>query len=118
MKDRIRQVRRQMKLTQAAFASRLGVTRDIVASWENGRVQPPETVIRLICREQGVSYAWIKSGEEPMNVPCAALVMDKLERIMNGDNEFVKAVFRELADLPTDGWERIEAFVSRLYAAR
>ena len=118
MKDRIKQIRRDMKLTQTAFAKRVGVTRDVVASWENGRVEPPEAVIRLLCREQGVSYAWLKSGEEPMHVPAETLLVDKLERIMSGDNEFVKTALRELIDMPTEAWEQIGTFVDRLYAVR
>jgi transcriptional regulator with XRE-family HTH domain len=110
-------IRRAMKWTQAEFASRLGVTRDVVASWENGRVEPPEAVIRLICHEYAIHYEWLKNGREPMTVPVDALMMDKLERIMSGDNDFLKAVFRELADLPTEGWELIGALVNRLYAA-
>ena len=66
VKERIRKFRRQMKWTQADFATRMGVTRDVVASWENGRVEPPEAVIRLICREYDISYDWLKNGRETM----------------------------------------------------
>ena len=118
MKERIKQVRRQMKLTQTAFATRVGVTRDVIASWENGRVEPPEAVIRLLCREQGVSYAWLKHGKEPMNVPVETVLVDKLEHIMAGDNEFVKRALSELINLPTEAWEQIGQFVDRLYSAR
>ena len=118
MKERIKQVRRQLKLTQSAFAARVGVTRDVIASWENGRVEPPEAVIRLLCREQGVSYAWLKHGQEPMSVPVETVLVDKLERIMAGDNEFVKSALSELINLPTEAWEQIGQFVDRLYNAR
>ena len=118
MKERIRLIRHEMKLTQTAFATRVGVTRDVVASWENGRVEPPEAVIRLVCREQNISYDWLKNGQEPKSVPAEMVVVDRLERIMNGDNAFVKSVFRELSELPPDAWERVGALVDRLYAAR
>lgn len=114
MKERIRQIRSHASQTQAEFAASVGVTRDIVASWENGRVEPPEAVVRLICRDFSVNYAWLKGGQEPMNVPVEALVLSKVERIMKGDNEFVKAVFRELTNLPTEAWEEIAAFMSRV----
>jgi transcriptional regulator with XRE-family HTH domain len=117
LNERIRKLRRLMKLTQADFATRFGVTRDIVASWENGRVEPSEAIVRLVCREFGVNYAWLKNGDEPINVPDHVLTMQKLERIMNGNNEFVKAVFRELADLPDAAWEQVGDFVSVLYTA-
>ena len=116
LKERMKQVRRQAHLTQSDFASRFGVTRDIVASWENGRVDPPEAVVRLICREFDVSYPWLKNGEMPMSVPDEAVALNQMDRIMNGDNEFMKSVFRELANLPADAWKEINAFVDRLNA--
>ncbi|HNX61899.1 MAG TPA: helix-turn-helix transcriptional regulator [Candidatus Limiplasma sp.] len=115
MKERIRKFRRQMKWTQADFATRMGVTRDVVASWENGRVEPPEAVIRLICREYDISYDWLKNGREPMVVPRDSLTLDKVDRILNGENALMKAVFREMADLPPEGWEILSRFVDRLY---
>lgn len=118
MKERIKLLRKQLKLTQAAFAQRVGVTRDVVASWENGRVEPPQAVIMLVCRDLGVSYDWLQNGLEPMTVPVNTQLVDTLERIMEGDNEFVKGVLRELINLPTEAWERIGALVDRLYAAR
>jgi len=117
MKERIKKLRRQMKWTQTNFAARVGVTRDVVASWESGRVEPPEAVIRLICREYAVNYDWLKNGREPMCVPAVRQTVDRLERIMNGDNVFLKTVFRELSELPEEAWEEIGAFVDRLYAA-
>ena len=118
MKERIKQVRKQLRQTQAAFAAHVGVTRDVVASWENGRVEPPEAVIRLICRDQGVSYEWLKEGKEPMSAPAETVLVDKLERIMRGDNEFVKVALRELINMPAEAWEHIGTFVDRLYQAR
>ena len=106
-----------MKLTQTAFAARIGVTRDVVASWESGRVEPPEAVVRLLCRDLAISYDWLRYGQEPRDVPENVMVLDKLERIMSGDNAFVKTVFLELADLPAEAWERIGTMVDRLYEA-
>ena len=114
MKDRIKKFRLHMKWTQAELAARVGVTRDVVASWENGRVEPPEAVIRLICHEYAIHYDWLKNGTEPMIVPQNVVTMDKLEQAMNGENEFIKAVLRELADLPPEAWDRLQAFAQRL----
>ncbi len=117
MKERIKKIRKQRKWTQTDFAARVGVTRDVVASWETGRVEPPEAVIRLICREYAINYDWLKNGREPMNVPVDRQTVDKLEQIMNGDNEFLKTALRGLSELPEEAWEAIGVFVDRLYAA-
>ena len=52
-----------------------------------------------------------------MCVPADALTMNKLERMMNGNNEFVKTFLREMADLPTEAWEQIAVLVNHLHAA-
>gem|GEM_PF-4270790 len=51
-----------------------------------------------------------------MSVPDEAVALNQMDRIMNGDNEFMKSVFRELANLPADAWKEINAFVDRLNA--
>jgi len=38
--DEIRDIRRSLRLSQAALAEKLGLTRDAVANWENGRNSP------------------------------------------------------------------------------
>ena len=114
----MKEIRRTLKWTQAEFATHLGVTRDVVASWENGRVEPPEAVVRLVCREFAVHYEWLKYGNEPINIPADDLTVNRIEKLMNGDCDFAKAFIREMADLPPEGWERIASLVDRLYAAR
>ena len=116
MKERVKLVRAKSKLTQTQFATHLGVTRDIIASWENGRVEPPEALVRVLCREFGVSYKWLKQGETPMDVPASALAIEKFDAIMNGDNEFLKAVLCTLIDLPVETWQKVASFVDVLQA--
>ncbi len=49
----LRQIRSRLRLTQAAFAERLGVTGNTVARWERNEVritEPMEKLIRLVTR--------------------------------------------------------------------
>lgn len=47
---RIKEVRTSHKLSQPKFAEQLGVTRDVIANIETGRVEPKEPLLMLICR--------------------------------------------------------------------
>ncbi len=71
MKDRIRLVRKQSGLNQTDFGMRIGATQAMLTSYETGRVIPADTVLKLISKEFSVSYAWLKTGEGPMEDPMA-----------------------------------------------
>lgn len=63
--ERIFQLRKALKLTQAHFAEPLGVDRSYIAALENegGNKQPSETLINLISLHYGVSVTWLKEGK-------------------------------------------------------
>ena len=114
MQERLKTIRKTMKLTQQQFARKIGVSRDIVASWEIGRVQPSEAMLRLISRECAVGYEWLKYGAGEMDACREATEAEKLAKILEGDNAFMKAFLQGLAELPKEAWEAMEAFMRGL----
>ncbi len=73
MKDRIKALRKALNLTQQEFADRLSIKRGAVANYEIGRNIPADSVIALICREFGVSEAWLRTGTGEMFPPRSRL---------------------------------------------
>lgn len=63
MNERIKMVRKQLKLTQQEFGAEIGTTRDAIASYENGRVLPDKTTRMLICSKFNVNETWLENGE-------------------------------------------------------
>lgn len=63
MHERIKSLRRDLKMTQQEFADRLHIKRGAVANYEVGRNVPADSVIALICKEFGVSEMWLRTGE-------------------------------------------------------
>jgi DNA-binding transcriptional regulator YiaG len=118
VQERLKAIRKQMSLTQREFAELIGVSRDVVASWEIGRVQPSEAVQRLISRECGISHTWLRDGEGGMAAPGDDADAEKLLRILEGDNAFMKTFLCGLADLPKEAWEQIERFMKGLQHGR
>lgn len=69
MKDRIKQVREQNKLSLTKFADSLGLSVSAVSLYEAGKREPTNAVLNLISQKYGISYAWLKTGEGPMDDP-------------------------------------------------
>lgn len=63
MKDRIKKIRKRLKITQEEFGKRIGLARNSIASYETGRREPTNSVIVSICREFNVNELWLRTGE-------------------------------------------------------
>lgn len=88
MKTRIKDVRSSAGLTQAAFASRLDVSRNYIAQIEMGIMEPGDRLVREICREFNVNEEWLRTGEGEMKAENSTAV------------EISEAVRRVLSDKP------------------
>lgn len=62
MKDRIRQLRKELGLNQTEFGERIGVKQGSVAGYESGARTPIDAVITSICREFNVNENWLRDG--------------------------------------------------------
>ena len=115
--DRIKEVRRSSSLSQTAFADRLGVTRGVITNIEGGLTTPKDSFINLICREFGVSVAWLTDGVGEMyvrrsaNEELAILVNDLMS---DADESFRKRFVSLLLALPPESWAAIEDFAKKL----
>ena len=114
MDERIKQIRKHFGLTLDAFGARIGLTKSAISRMENGYNPPQEQTLRLICREFGVSYAWLKDGVGDMIEERDE--DDDVNRLMLGESEFAKSVFRALAKLPPEAWDLFQQFVETLKA--
>lgn len=66
MNERIKQIRKTLKLTQQEFADCLGVKRNTVATYEGGRNSPVDAVVSLICMKFNVREDWLRHGTGEM----------------------------------------------------
>ena len=69
MRERVKELRKALKLTQADFASTIGITRTGYASIETGGASVQERHIKLILAAfPTVSETWLRTGEGSMFV--------------------------------------------------
>ena len=66
MKERLKQLRKKLNMTQQLFANRLGMSRATYSMYESGRSEPGTAGVSLICRTFGVSEKWLRYGEGEM----------------------------------------------------
>ena len=69
MKERIKELRKYLNLTQQKFADRLGLKRQTIAAYEMGNIEPSDSTLLLICREFNVDENWLRTGEGEMYAP-------------------------------------------------
>lgn len=115
--ERIKQIRLAAGLTQQQFAERIGLSRNFIAVIETSGRKPSDRTVSDICREFGVSLAWLENGVGEMyvqrstNEELALLVTDIMS---DADDSFRKRFISLLMALPPEKWAAIEAFVGEL----
>ena len=76
--ERIKELRKALRMTQTAFADRIGIRQNSVALLEMGRNTPSDQTVAFICREFRVNEEWLRTGAGEMFIPSPASVVDKL----------------------------------------
>lgn len=94
--ERIREVRNSLGLTLEKFGDRLGVTKVAISNIEKGNRNLTEQMTKSICREFGVDYIWLTTGEGEMFVETDDDFFERIDRIMVGENETRKNMFKAL----------------------
>ena len=67
MKDRIRAILNEQKITQAEFARRIGIQPSTINMWLKGSREPTEALKRNICSEFHISREWLECGTGEMH---------------------------------------------------
>lgn len=110
MKDRIKEVRKALKLNQTEFGARLGIKQTTVAGYETGAKNPMDSVILSICREYNVNEAWLRTGEGEMFVQKSRMdtIAEFAADLFNTDMKFKRDLIEVLAKLDESSWKELE----------
>lgn len=118
MKDRIKTLRKTLKMTQQEFADRIGIKRNTVGLYEIGQSGISDTVIRAICREFGVNEEWLRTGSGEMfrEVDTEARFSEWAGRVLAGrDETFQKRFVTMMMSLTEDQWRLLEEKARMLF---
>ena len=113
MKDRIKELRKALKLSQTEFGEKCGASRSAVQKWESGENVMSDSVILLVSREFDVSETWLRTGEGEMFAPLSreAEIGRLVGRLLKDREEsFRSALIVALLRIPPDSqvWSVLE----------
>lgn len=115
--ERIRELRKKhLKMSMEVFGKRLGVSRDTINNIELNRLSRPEqklSLYKLICSEFNISEKWLLDGTGEMYGSNEAEYGALIDRVMTGENEFAKNIFKTFALFDEKDWEALQAMIAK-----
>lgn len=116
--ERIRELRKSLDMTLEKFGEKVGVTRASMSNVENGNRSVTEQMRKAVCREFGVDYIWLTTGEGEMFVDSDDDFVEKIDRIMAGENETRKNMIKTLVDASDEYIEALDQLVNLYLQAK
>ena len=114
LKDRFKELRETLSLTQQKLADRLDISRNFVAQIEMGSKIPSERTIKDICREFKVNYDWLVNGTGDMFQDDDSDAQAIVDSVMTGDNDFAKKTLVKFARLSEERWRQLQEILEEL----
>nr|DAF91432.1 MAG TPA: helix-turn-helix domain protein [Siphoviridae sp. cti6K1]DAG18054.1 MAG TPA: hypothetical protein [Caudoviricetes sp.]DAW57867.1 MAG TPA: helix-turn-helix domain protein [Caudoviricetes sp.] len=117
LKDRFKELRKELNVTQQEFADKLKISRNFVAQIEMGSKVPSDRTIDDVCREFNVNEEWLRTGNGDMFVPgikdkqISAMLADVMK---SGEDSFRHRLVSALARLDDEGWDNLEKLIDMI----
>ena len=117
MNERIKTLRKELKMSQDVFAEKLGLTKNSISLVENGNRNLSEQSIKVLCSILNVNEEWLRTGNGKMfksrtrEQEIGAFVNEVMEL---NDDSFEKKLVGALARLEPKDWECLEAIAKKL----
>ena len=96
--ERIKEVRKSLGLTLEKFGERIGLKKSAVSLIENGKNAVTDANVKAICREFGVDYIWLTTGDGEMFVDTDDDFIERIDRIMVGEDDARKNLLNALIE--------------------
>ena len=108
MNERMKQLRKELGLTQQQFADRIGTSRANIGKYEVSANIPSSAIISLICREFNVNEEWLREGSGDMfrsNDRYSDIARLTSQLLNEESDSFKNRFISMLARLNSDEWE-------------
>lgn len=112
--ERLKKIREVLNYTQKDFGKKIDVGQTYLSQIESGDRPLTEKIIKLVCYEFHVSYAWLVNGDGEMFSNNDAALKDKVDRIMESENDFHKSLLESIIDLDDETLLMLKILVDKL----
>lgn len=116
MDDRIKELRKYLKLTQQEFGERIGVKANTITSYESGSRTPNNSTILAICKEFNVNEDWLRTGEGAMmkELTRNQEIVEFLGKVMNDPDDAPRKRFISIiSKLDVEEWEILDGIAKK-----
>jgi transcriptional regulator with XRE-family HTH domain len=117
MKDRFKQVRKELKLTQVELANQLGVQQATITAYETGNRDITDRTVKALCEKYKVNETWLRTGEGEMFQPrprtevIAAFMTDLL---LEEEDSYRRRLIEAMAYWTEEDWEDMARLAKKL----
>ena len=111
--ERIKKVRKSLGLTLEKFGERIGLKKSAVSLIENGKNSVTDANVKAICREFGVDYIWLTTGDGEMFVDTDDDFIERIDRIMAGEDDARKNLFKFMLELSDEDIEALDLLMKK-----
>ena len=116
MKNRLKELRKNLNLTQQDFADKIGIKRNTITNYEVGLRVPSNSVIHNICREFNVNEDWLRTGKGNIfNATGDDELAYLVGQLCGSDDEFKKEFVKTLCKLSDKQWKVLKEFIDEVY---
>lgn len=114
MNERIRRIRKYFDLTQEKFGEKIGLKQNSIALIESGRNNTSDSIVKLICKEFGVSEVWLRSGQGEMFDKTDESFVALSAKIEKTGDEYVKELTKMLWSFDVDELKVIQKIIKSI----
>ncbi len=118
MNERVKELRKYLKMSQEDFGKLLGITKSGVSDIESGRRKVTEQHIFMLKSQKNVNEHWLRDGtgemfvEQTRDEQIASFIGDMLK---DEGESFKRRLISALANMDEVGWEALEKLVDALH---
>lgn len=116
MKERIKQARLSVGLSQKALADKIGISDAALSKIESGANNPAKQTVIAIANALGVSLYWLETGEGEMYTKSASQTLDAIAARYNGSPTF-RAMLDVYSKLSRAEQDAVEHYIFQLAEA-
>ena len=116
--ERVKEIRKALGLTLEKFGEKVGVGKTAISKIEKGERGLTEQMTKSICREYGVDYIFLTTGEGEMFVDSDDDFIEKIDRIMAGESDIRKNAIKALVNASTEDIEALDRLIDLYLQAK
>ena len=116
MGARIKEIRKGAGLTLESFGKRIGITASSCSTIENGKSNPSDQTVLMICREFNVNEDWLRDGigEPFMQMSREDTIAAYVGKINGGKiTDIEESIIKFMAETPVEEWETLASALRR-----